>query len=632
MITKFNERWKIAIDSSLTTFAHFATLMQDVDLVNGILGTAILWPIRESIQNFDESAIQAVKSITGDNSLHILNIVKIFPDNPQDSIRLLNQQAINDPELSHALHTLINYFQVYQTFAAYLAQEFAPYQQQGDVYNLTAAIEGELINVGGIISIQQLAININVPYPTEKPRNKEFWILGISAIFLLFLLMGGYAWYKWIYTPPMGEGFNVAVAQFTTPNSLTLTNETSKKLSEELYNTLVEGLNRLPPSLSVDHRGPNEIGPVLGADIDTRRRAAVEIVADQNATILVYGIVTGEDPEYEVELEFYVNDAGFGYGSEIAGSTRLGTPVTVTLPLDAVSVATVNAQLDGRRRALQHIVVGLGNLYYDQYDAAWAEFDLAANIREWTPQTGQEVVELLMGAARLRAYNDTHDLEKLSDAQRHFETAQGINRTYARSYIGLGIIAYIRAQIIDPATCRIVAVDPTQLIISEGYYLTSLSDPQQTNTSYISTKANLGLGAVNLLGYEFGLDNWSAEDAELALSQVITDYNAAGQPMDLRWLASDAHAQLALLAKEQENWNQMIYESQQAIVLLQDLPNPPQGWQARYWFWQGIAYEKLGDLSSARDAYSQAIRLRTADVKDCEFEEWQNRFESLQEE
>ncbi len=603
----FIEQWQADLETSLQQFAHLATRLEEVDFIYGLLGTAIMWPIREAVQDFEGEALDSVMSLAPEKGKHILKVIQGFNDDPETAVQIVGKQVQENPELRQALTILINHFQVQSTFFGYLAQEMMPQQSGEKVYHVAEAIEAALVNVGGITNIQKLAITINVPYTLPVQDSRRGW-LPVTAIFLIILLAAAAGGYWWRYLSPMGDGFNVAVAQLMVADGTT--QEVAEALSDWLYSGLVEEVDRLPVSQKVVTRGPDRIGIIQGDDPEARHRHAAEVATRLQTTILVYGVVSGTDLEHEVSLEFYVNDAGFDYGSEIAGPSRLGSPVTFTLPLDAVSLDRTNAQLDGRRQVLQHIVVGLGHLYVNRYEQAWAEFNWTLGIPEWPEAEGHEVVQLLLGATRLRAYDPLANPTELGRAQGHFAEARRINKKYARSYMGLGIIAYLQAQTIDPDSARIVAVDANRLIEAKGLFLTSVNEEDQELTTYARTKANLGLGAVNLLGYEFGLDGWSDVEAENALNQVVQDYLEADKPDELTWLAADAHAHLGILATVRHDWEVVLAENRLAIDTLQDLPHdPPKIWLARYWSRLGMAYAALERPSQARDAYCQAFEL-----------------------
>ena len=617
----FIEQWQADLETSLQQFAHLATRIEEVDFIYGLLGTAIVWPIREAVQDFEGEALDSVMSLVPGKGKHILKAIQSFNDDPETAVQIVGKQVQENPELRQALTLLINHFQVQSTFFGYLAQEMMPQQSGEKVYHVAEAIEAALVNVGGITNIQKLAITVNVPYTPPVAASRWGW-LPITAVFLIILLAAAAGGYWWRYLSPMGDGFNVAVAQLTAVAATPP--ETAEALSDWLYSGLVEEVDRLPASQKVVTRGPDRIGMIQGDDPEARHRHAADVASRLRSTVLVYGAVSGVGPEYEVTLEFHVNDAGFGYSSEIAGPSRLGSPVTFTLPLDAVSLATINARLDGRRQALQHIVIGLGHLYVNRYEQAWAEFNWTLGIPEWPETEGHEVVQLLLGATRLRAYDPLVNPDELKRAQGHFAEARRINKKYARSYMGLGIIAYLQAQTIDPDSARIVAVDANRLIEAKGLFLTSVNEEDQELTAYARTKATLGLGAVNLLGFEFGLDGWSDGEAENALNQVIQDYLEADKPDELTWLAADAHAHLGILATVRRDWETVLSENRLAIDTLQDLPHdPPAIWLARYWSRIGLAYAALERPNEARDAYCQAVELGQGHNNQVELNEWQ---------
>jgi hypothetical protein len=182
--------------------------------------------------------------------------------------------------------------------------------------------------------------------------------------------------------PSMGQGFNVAVAEFVMvdANDETRTSDVSSQFSDGLFETIENGVKALPPSLAFDLRGPKDMDPVID-DI-----SAARVANDINATVLIYGQVRAiAGGKYTVEPHFYISDrATFNYGSEITGPDNLGTPIT-DLTLSQNGKFNFNEDLDARIRALRGIIRGLGLFYVDDYKSAEEEFRAAINVPNWDP-------------------------------------------------------------------------------------------------------------------------------------------------------------------------------------------------------------------------------------------------------
>ncbi len=429
--------------------------------------------------------------------------------------------------------------------------------------------------------------------------------------------------------PPMGGGFNVAVAEFGAldeTGQLTVTQE-SWELSTWLYQAIKAERDRLPAAQTFEIRGPEQVRAVLGKDAEARAADAKRVAGQHNATLLIYGLVIGGDGSYHVEPEFYVSDAAFGYGSEVAGPDRLGLAVPFEPPLDQPgTLGGINETLDARVRALRHLVDGLGLYYLERYQEAWAAFRQAALVDGWLDREGKEVVYLLMGAARLKLYDTQEpDVEHLRQAADSFAKALELNQAYARSYLGLGSVALLQA-VRDEET----GVDEEKLLEARKWYSDSLDVPDQPGSAYVPVKAYFGLGQVYLKGHEHRLPGWSGEQARRYLERVIAAYEET-PTQDLVWFAGHAHALLGRLAGDVEDWAGMSSACREAISLLSTLPDRSQQVTvARYWTWVAFAEEQQGQLDAARDAYWQAIQVGQNAVSPAEVGAWQSELDRLE--
>lgn len=403
--------------------------------------------------------------------------------------------------------------------------------------------------------------------------------------------------------PMPDSGFNIAVAQFTSLDN-TISDQESKEFSEWLFAAIKNTVGKLPPTLRVTLREPADIGPIMGDTDEARDAHAAQIVAGHNATLLIYGIITRRDNDFYVQPTFYIapDEASFDQGREITGPNRLGQPVPFTLPLDAPALAAANEKLLTRVQVLQHLVAGLAYFYIDKNEQAGFEFRQAAEVTGWQDGEGQEVVYLLQGATTLRGYGPAQSPELLIQAETAYSRAVTINPDYARSYLGLGNVAFQQATHTRP-------YDEAKLIEAQTWFEQSLAAPDQPPLAHISAKSAYGLGQVHLAGYSAGYSGWSADEAIKNFQQVIEEYETTQSP-DLAWDAGPAHIYVGYLAgKNYLDWEKMVDEIKNGIEILENMPGAPQDWLALYWTWLAIAEENRKNLDAAHDAYKQAIEL-----------------------
>jgi tetratricopeptide (TPR) repeat protein len=182
----FIEQWQRQLPDSLAEFARLVAHAQDIDFTHGILATAMLWPIRAALQEFDGDAIDAVRQIAGAPAKHVLRAVQSWGEDPLEAARGLAAQAAGNAELGQALSAVIQHFDAATCFALQLSRLYAS-QLGGDTFNIAEQIKAALVNVGGVTNIQSLNLQLTPaaplqpqlqipapPEPTHPPEIGEF--------------------------------------------------------------------------------------------------------------------------------------------------------------------------------------------------------------------------------------------------------------------------------------------------------------------------------------------------------------------------------------------------------------------------------------------------------------------------
>lgn len=516
-----------------------------------------------------------------------------------------------------------------QALAGYLRQRLD--SDDAFAQNLAAApgLPASLRTVvygGQVERIIQIAQAGTVIVSPREQKGLRYWpiltalvvIVGLSAFWLLHNRLS-----------PMPDGFNIAVAQFAMRDAtgqLPLA-PASQEVSDWLFEAITKEVNLLPSPIRVNLRGPKDIKYIPGDDSSTRAANAAQVAKQHNATIVIYGVVNAGQGDYSVEPEFFISGESFSYGSEVAGPNRLGRPVAYKPPLNTPgTLANVNEKLYARAQALRYLVAGLAYLYVDKYDDAWASFKQAQAIESWQDSEGKEVIYLLIGAARLRSYDQETDTDRrvqtLAEASDAFAQAYRLDPGYARSYLGLGTVALQQATLSEP-------VDAEKLETAVGYYMAARNAPERPPLAYVDVKASYGLGEIHRLGYEYGIRGYSGDEAQRLFKEVIAAYDATQSP-DLLRLAGSAHAALGWLAGNTEDWPTMLSECRTAIETLRPMPRDHLYLTASYRVCSAYAEEKLGRLDDARNDYRQAIQEGQGKVPTKDLEDWQRRLEHLE--
>jgi tetratricopeptide (TPR) repeat protein len=152
--------------------ARLAPQVPDVDFASGLLATGVLWPVREPVQEFDGDAIDAIRAIAGPQGKHVLRVVQAWDDNPLAAARALSALAQDNLDLAEALAALVAHFDAANVLSAHLGA------MPPEVGN---QIKAALVNIGGIINIHSLTLNVTPtveipppPRPDGPPEIDEF--------------------------------------------------------------------------------------------------------------------------------------------------------------------------------------------------------------------------------------------------------------------------------------------------------------------------------------------------------------------------------------------------------------------------------------------------------------------------
>jgi hypothetical protein len=124
--------------------------------------------VRAPVQEFDGAALDAIRAIAGQSSKLILRAVQTWDDDPLAAARALSAAAQENPDLAAALAALVTHFDAGNLLAARLG---------GMPPEVVHQIKAALVNIGGIINIQSLTLNltptVEIPPPPRPDRPPE---------------------------------------------------------------------------------------------------------------------------------------------------------------------------------------------------------------------------------------------------------------------------------------------------------------------------------------------------------------------------------------------------------------------------------------------------------------------------
>ncbi len=366
--------------------------------------------------------------------------------------------------------------------------------------------------------------------------------------------------------PTMQGNIRVAVAGFSTGGSIELENM-ANDLGEEVFYKLEKIFGVLELDFTITVWGPKLVGQVEGDSVQEREDSAQTIADRVNANVVIYGIVEFEDSVWSVQPEFYIlrsftdedsiNKNPFADADEIAGSYKLGSPFYLqTQDLLFVEAGNIFAS---RSTILSTIIVGLWYYTERMYESALAYFQTIDNDILWKNTQGREILYLFIGNCQGR-------LNKLVLAQEAFETSISIDNEYARAYVGLANIYYLRALQPVSNTQEFAKIDLILLEKSEKTYKKALNSSNQPSLADIKAKVHFGLGQVHLAK--------SLADSTVTVQQAITEFMtvidiyANGENPRIEELASESYARLGLIYEAAEKYEQAVNAYEQASEVL----------------------------------------------------------------
>ena len=390
----------------------------------------------------------------------------------------------------------------------------------------------------------------------------------------------------------MTGDFNVAVVPFS------LIGEADERAGEDVANSIYGRLRENFQDLDspiIEVWGPGEpalspIRAIQGDSAAERALDAAKLAEDIDADIMVYGVVDASGQSWQVIPEFFISGQNFRDAAEILGQHSLGGAFAVPGKDRRALRITAGDQLTPRAEILSQLAVGLTYYSITSFERALEQFQHIEEAGLPDQGAGSEVVYLLTGNALAKLAQDglrNQDRDEaeqqqvdqlLLDAETYYQKALEIDDEYARGYVGLANVAYLRF---------LADGDAENLFAAQSAYERALVAKDKPALSDVETKVHFGLGQVyvaqNLrLGEPVDCQD-SDTPVMVELQRVIDDYGNGANPR-VREMAGEAHALLGLIYGQcggSENVRLAIQEYEAAITLLPDRPD-------RSAFYQGV--------------------------------------------
>lgn len=348
-------------------------------------------------------------------------------------------------------------------------------------------------NIGEDARVDQFAQGRNI---FQAKINIGTFVLPVRVLLALVgvaLALAVAVW--WIVTPgqmPAGNA-NVAIVEFGAQDAKGNISNSAQGayLSQWMYNRLGDSLSDLPPGARPEFwHIATGLDPahlfqkrVISAPIRTLADAE-KVAKDFNARIVIFGTLQANQDPSTFTPQFFISQAE-GEADELSGTQQLGQPIPVAAN---VNDEYLEQTLQPLGRALVWFSRGLNNDLNGRYDLAYQVLKQGeASLTDWDPNQGKEVLYYFIGREALFLSNCEADAgivfqttppktavaAALDQAELNFQTAQDIatrnGRKYARATLGLGQVAFLRAQraLLPPGSatagqCRINATAAAQ--------------------------------------------------------------------------------------------------------------------------------------------------------------------------
>ena len=372
-------------------------------------------------------------------------------------------------------------------------------------------------------------------------------------------------------TPPpdrMSGDFRVAVASFSIdgqPPDSSL--DPGKELAQGVFLNLQSAFQDLRQEFQITIWGPDVVGAIQGVTAAERAKSVRAIAERIGADVVVYGVIDVSEPGWSLKPEFYISDTSVRNVHEVAdvvGDHEMGKAIPLPGQNDVASRVQLSSNMKSRLQALAKIVIGLAYYSLRDYPKALEVYQSADSIDGWASDQGKNVLYLLIGNAAGRQGNS--DL-----AEEYFQKSLAVDPDYARPYVGLGSVYYLRALKPFDASKKPADTDQGWLDKSIETYQRALVAPIQPAMADVSTKVHFGLGQAYLMrAYSGHAATFDAAVAEF--QQVIGAYANGVNPRVKEW-AAESHARLGLIYDLSGHVEESISEYETAASLLSDDPD-----------------------------------------------------------
>lgn len=448
--------------------------------------------------------------------------------------------------------------------------------------------------IGGQHTLPELRPEQALPSPERRWWELRWFALTGAAALLTLALLGGWIWSQRGPTQ-MDRVFNVAVAEIgeITPSGSMVHSDLGERLSAWIFNGLQDQNAQYEDRSSVliwhdslpwGKKG-RTLGRIEGETAEARATAANTLAQAINAHVIIYGYLSGQDPQ-QVTIEFYVPRRLGNESNLTVGRYQFGDPIPVPAnfdPGDTLSAGALEERVTVRANALYWLLLGVRQDLLGRYNEALAIFQRAQQeLPRWREEgEGKENLYYFIGREHLF-------LQQYDDAEVYLQEALDRRPDFARAQIALGGVHFRRAQ--EPLQ-QDPPQPPSQPELTEALagYEKGVELAQRANDPLLADIARMALASAIRL--QAKADQWRGQfsdavdthDRAIALLEPVIErladaeqYRLLGQAYQYmgvsQWERGEALGRLGSVAEARASYNQAVTAFDACIAQEANLP------------------------------------------------------------
>jgi tetratricopeptide (TPR) repeat protein len=407
------------------------------------------------------------------------------------------------------------------------------------VVETTMAVGGNITD-SNIVVGDGNQVNVQHGVPTGFLRNLSIWQwIGFASVVLAIVMASLFiiSQLKPKQKPVMTGEFRIAIASFAEQGS-DLPDKAGYTIASGIQDRLSDDLREITVGPKVEIWGPDRIGTIKGRTPEERAQNAAILAKEIQAYMVIYGLVESIDGQMYVTPEFYLDTQGFSEGSEIIGQYELVSTFFVAASNNPAWFYDFNRKMYTRSDVISSFATGLSYFAIQDYETALEIFQKLDSLDTWDDIHSRKVLYALLGfsAGKVGDY-------ELTETMLH--QSLEIDPEYARPYIGLANVAYMRSLLPFQESKNPADIDFSLLQECDAFLEKARQAKNKPPLAEVETKIHFAQGQCSMMTTYSG-NNDSFDWAVQEFEQVITAYDN-GKNTRVQELAGEAYARLALI-------------------------------------------------------------------------------------